>query len=109
MLDRTTDLHAPATVTNRTAFCKALGLEYSDMVYQNIVYGEGQSYIKIALTPTTAKGHRKLNTEEDFRHWIEGIIHYHEITQLPHHKRTAAIGQIVIKSGRHVAMGTDAG
>ena len=53
MLDRTTDLHAPATVTNRTAFCKALGLEYSDMVYQNIVYGEGQSYIKIATVDAT--------------------------------------------------------
>lgn len=69
----------------------------------------GERFIPGLLTPTTAKGHRKLNTEEDFRHWIEGIIHYHEITQLPHHKRTAAIGQIVIKSGRHVAMGTDAG
>ena len=44
MLDRTRGTHAPDIVANRQKFCQEIGIDYSDVVYQKIVYDEAQTY-----------------------------------------------------------------
>lgn len=44
MLDRTTGLHTPRAIDSRRAFCEKIGVSYDGVVYQNIIYGEGQTY-----------------------------------------------------------------
>ena len=44
MLDRTRGTHAPDIVANRQKFCQGIGVDYDDVVYQKIVYGETQTY-----------------------------------------------------------------
>lgn len=48
VLDRLKDTHSPGVVANRIEFCKKAGTSYDKMVYQQIVYGEDQTYAKIA-------------------------------------------------------------
>ena len=48
MLDRAIGVHNGTIVSNRTKFCDKIGVDYSDVVYQRIVYGEDRSYDLIA-------------------------------------------------------------
>jgi copper oxidase (laccase) domain-containing protein len=48
VLDRAVGVHNPSIVTNRTRFCDANGISYSDVVYQRIIYDEYQTYDRIA-------------------------------------------------------------
>ena len=47
MLDRTQGLHVPRAIDNRRAFCEKLGSRYDDVVYQNIIYGDDQTYDRV--------------------------------------------------------------
>lgn len=47
MLDRTQGVHVSTAVDNRRTFCERLGVDYGDVVYQSIVYGEDQTYERI--------------------------------------------------------------
>lgn len=56
MLDRTRGAHAPDIVANRQKFCQEIGIDYSDVVYQKIVYDETQTYDvirEVGATDTT--------------------------------------------------------
>lgn len=44
MLDRSKDIHAPEIVKHRREFCAANSIDYENVVYQEIVYGDEQSY-----------------------------------------------------------------
>ena len=44
MLDRTKDVHDARVVANRKRFCQTAGIDYADVVYQRIVYGEKRTY-----------------------------------------------------------------
>lgn len=44
MLDRSRAIHAPEVVEHRRKFCKANSIDYDDVVYQEIVYGDEQTY-----------------------------------------------------------------
>lgn len=47
VLDRLKDTQSPGVVVNRIEFCKKAGTSYDKMVYQQIIYGEDQTYDKI--------------------------------------------------------------
>ena len=47
MLDRTQGLHVPRAIDNRRGFCEKLGSRYDDVVYQNIIYGDDQTYDRV--------------------------------------------------------------
>ena len=47
MLDRSLTTHDTYAVDNRLKFCQLAGLNYGDVVYQDIVYGDDQTYGKI--------------------------------------------------------------
>lgn len=56
MLDRTRGAHAPDIVANRQKFCQEIGIDYSDVVYQKIVYDGTQTYDvirEVGATDTT--------------------------------------------------------
>lgn len=44
MLNRTVDTHSGHIVKNRELFCERVGAQYTDVVYQKIVYGKEQTY-----------------------------------------------------------------
>lgn len=44
MLDRSQSIHAPEVVARRRKFCETQSIDYDDVVYQEIVYGDEQSY-----------------------------------------------------------------
>lgn len=48
MLDRSIGVHDGTIVSNRTKFCEKAGFGYHDVVYQRIIYGDDQTYSKIA-------------------------------------------------------------
>ena len=48
MLDRTTSTHDPQIVANRQKFCQKNNINYSDAVYQRIVYADTRTYQLIA-------------------------------------------------------------
>lgn len=47
MLNKSSGRHAPEVVANRVEFCKKLGVDYGKVVYQQIVFGDDQTYDKI--------------------------------------------------------------
>ena len=47
MLDRSITTHDTSAVGNRVKFCQLAGLSYGDAAYQDIVYGDDQTYDKI--------------------------------------------------------------
>lgn len=49
VLDRALGAHIPEVVERRKAFCAANGVNYSDVVYQRIVYDKNQSYDHIEV------------------------------------------------------------
>lgn len=44
MLDRVMGVHDGSTVSNRTEFCKKIGIDYGDVVFQRIVYSDDRTY-----------------------------------------------------------------
>ncbi len=48
MLDKAIGVHNGITVSNRTKFCEANKVSYSDVVYQRIIYDESRTYHLIA-------------------------------------------------------------
>lgn len=48
VLDRTKEVHAADALVNRSEFCKKVGVPYDQVVYQQIIYGDEQTYSKIA-------------------------------------------------------------
>lgn len=48
VLDRAIGLHNSGVVANRTQFCSDAGVDYTDVVYQSIVYDASRSYSLIA-------------------------------------------------------------
>lgn len=44
ILDRAMGVHDGSVVSNRTRFCDKIGVDYRDVVYQRIVYGDNRSY-----------------------------------------------------------------
>ena len=47
VLDKLLGVHHPSIVSSREKFCQDVGLEYSKVVYQRIVYDDKQTYDKI--------------------------------------------------------------
>ncbi len=47
MLDRTQDLSLRELVANRQSFCKTSGIDYENVVFQQIIYDEKQTYSKL--------------------------------------------------------------
>lgn len=47
MLDRSINIHDDSVMNNRIAFCRQSGLDYDNVVYQAIVYGDTQTYDSI--------------------------------------------------------------
>lgn len=54
MLDRTKGIHTPETVANRKHFCETVGVDYQDVVYQQIIYNESQTYQNLQLVDKTS-------------------------------------------------------
>lgn len=48
MLDRAMGVHDGTIVSNRTKLCDQIGVDYGDVVYQRIIYGEDRTYDLIA-------------------------------------------------------------
>lgn len=44
VLDRSVDIDSAPIITNRIRFCEAIGMDYSNVVYQRIKYGDDQTY-----------------------------------------------------------------
>lgn len=44
MLDRAVGVHDGSVVSSRTKFCDSIGIDYGDVVYQRIVYGDNRTY-----------------------------------------------------------------
>ncbi|NCU29629.1 laccase domain-containing protein [Candidatus Saccharibacteria bacterium] len=44
MLDRDMGVHDGTIVSHRTKFCKKIGVDYSDVVYQRIIYSRDRTY-----------------------------------------------------------------
>lgn len=47
MLDRTQGTHSPDALANRRRFCDLAGVNYDDVVYQQIVYADDQTYDRL--------------------------------------------------------------
>ncbi len=47
MLDRNLSIHAPEVVANRRLFCESIGVKYDNVVFQQIIYDENQTYTKL--------------------------------------------------------------
>jgi copper oxidase (laccase) domain-containing protein len=65
MLDRAVGIHDGSITTNRTQFVTRLGLSYSDVVFQRIVYGDDQPYDTIADVDATDTTHYKSEVAAD--------------------------------------------
>ncbi|MFZ1257867.1 MAG: polyphenol oxidase family protein [Candidatus Saccharimonas sp.] len=48
VLDKSQGIHHPEIVANRVRFCAQVGVDYRDVVYQRIQYGDDQTYQRIA-------------------------------------------------------------
>ncbi len=68
----------------------------------------GQRYVPGLFTPATADGHRQMNTQGDFEHWIQGVLAFDKVKQLPPRQRAARLGRIAWQSVSHVARRTNA-
>ncbi|MEO5499396.1 MAG: polyphenol oxidase family protein [Candidatus Saccharimonadales bacterium] len=54
MLDRTKGVHTPEAVANRRRFCETVGVDYKDVVYQQIIYDEKQTYKDLKFVDKTS-------------------------------------------------------
>lgn len=58
MLNRTIGVHAPKIVMNRQKLCEQLGVQYSGVVYQNIIYADDATYdVLVEVGPENTTQH----------------------------------------------------
>lgn len=66
------------------------------------------AYVPGLITPATAQGNRQLSTEEGYAAWINGIVEYARIQEMPSVKRAKMYGRIILATTKHVISQTDA-
>ncbi len=65
MLDRTKGIHTTETVVNRRRFCQTVGVDYLDVVYQQIIYDEKQTYRDLKFVDKTSTSRSTLQVPAD--------------------------------------------